>query len=125
MCFFKQKRSYERRISDWSSDVCSSDLAVFFAGLRAAVLRAGLRAVVFRFVVLRAAALRATFFAGLRAVVFRFTVLRVAGFRFARSDERRVGKECVSTCRYWWAQFHYKNYIIYVTINKTLNKVYT
>src|SRR3546814_2676704 len=28
MCFFKQKTAYERRISDWSSDVCSSDLAV-------------------------------------------------------------------------------------------------
>src|SRR3546814_999958 len=26
-CFFKQKRAYEMRISDWSSDVCSSDLA--------------------------------------------------------------------------------------------------
>src|SRR3546814_1707136 len=28
MCvfFFKQKTAYERRISDWSSDVCSSDL---------------------------------------------------------------------------------------------------
>src|SRR3546814_4527428 len=25
-CFFKQKTSYEMRISDWSSDVCSSDL---------------------------------------------------------------------------------------------------
>src|SRR3546814_11858424 len=25
-CFFKQKSAYERRISDWSSDVCSSDL---------------------------------------------------------------------------------------------------
>src|SRR3546814_5103341 len=25
--FFKQKTAYERRISDWSSDVCSSDLA--------------------------------------------------------------------------------------------------
>src|SRR3546814_2210426 len=27
-CFFKQKTAYETRISDWSSDVCSSDLAV-------------------------------------------------------------------------------------------------
>src|SRR3546814_12499208 len=29
MCFFffKQKTAYELRISDWSSDVCSSDLA--------------------------------------------------------------------------------------------------
>src|SRR3546814_2956910 len=26
--FFKQKTSYEMRISDWSSDVCSSDLRV-------------------------------------------------------------------------------------------------
>src|SRR3546814_9643804 len=27
--FFKQKAAYEMRISDWSSDVCSSDLAVY------------------------------------------------------------------------------------------------
>src|SRR3546814_17967950 len=27
--FFKQKTAYEMRISDWSSDVCSSDLALF------------------------------------------------------------------------------------------------
>src|SRR3546814_8550709 len=27
VCFFKQKTAYEMRISDWSSDVCSSDLA--------------------------------------------------------------------------------------------------
>src|SRR3546814_1238304 len=26
--FFKQKTAYEMRISDWSSDVCSSDLLV-------------------------------------------------------------------------------------------------
>src|SRR3546814_10085971 len=25
-CFFKQKTAYDVRISDWSSDVCSSDL---------------------------------------------------------------------------------------------------
>src|SRR3546814_13129033 len=32
MCvfFFKQKTAYELRISDWSSDVCSSDLAARF-----------------------------------------------------------------------------------------------
>src|SRR3546814_1133072 len=27
--FFKQKTAYEMRISDWSSDVCSSDLSLF------------------------------------------------------------------------------------------------
>src|SRR3546814_3200103 len=31
-CFFKQKTAYELRISDWSSDVCSSDL--LFLGRR-------------------------------------------------------------------------------------------
>src|SRR3546814_12908088 len=24
----------------------------------------------------------------------------------SRSEERRVGKECVSTCRYWWSAYH-------------------
>src|SRR3546814_6396685 len=28
--FFKQKTAYEMRISDWSSDVCSSDLTIDF-----------------------------------------------------------------------------------------------
>src|SRR3546814_6616883 len=28
--FFKQKTAYEMRISDWSSDVCSSDLTIQF-----------------------------------------------------------------------------------------------
>src|SRR3546814_1708962 len=30
--FFKQKTAYEMRISDWSSDVCSSDLTVWGRG---------------------------------------------------------------------------------------------
>src|SRR3546814_10076432 len=30
--FFKQKTAYEMRISDWSSDVCSSDLPMVLAG---------------------------------------------------------------------------------------------
>src|SRR3546814_20498099 len=32
--FFKQKTAYEMRISDWSSDVCSSDLGVIHQPLR-------------------------------------------------------------------------------------------
>src|SRR3546814_10315179 len=31
VCFFNKKTAYEMRISDWSSNVCSSDLAVFVA----------------------------------------------------------------------------------------------
>src|SRR3546814_8545152 len=36
--FFKQKTAYEMRISDWSSDVCSSDLLRFAFRFRLAVL---------------------------------------------------------------------------------------
>src|SRR3546814_5849899 len=32
--FFKQKTAYEMRISDWSSDVCSSDLALGFTKVK-------------------------------------------------------------------------------------------
>src|SRR3546814_13271474 len=38
--FFKQKTAYEMRISDWSSDVCSSDLSWNFATARAKLARA-------------------------------------------------------------------------------------
>src|SRR3546814_5146711 len=34
--FFKQKTAYEMRISDWSSDVCSSDLGVVISTIHAA-----------------------------------------------------------------------------------------
>src|SRR3546814_8196717 len=43
MFLFKQKTAYEMRISDWSSDVCSSDLAV---ALRIVCARAGGRRLV-------------------------------------------------------------------------------
>src|SRR3546814_9045759 len=33
--FFKQKTAYELRISDWSSDVCSSDLRALFLAIKA------------------------------------------------------------------------------------------
>src|SRR3546814_3868498 len=46
--FFKQKTAYEMRISDWSSDVCSSDLAKVpgrghFRGLKARRQAKGIR----------------------------------------------------------------------------------
>src|SRR3546814_3989070 len=47
--FFKQKTAYEMRISDWSSDVCSSDLwrsiaiAIFDILLRSAINKTGSR----------------------------------------------------------------------------------
>src|SRR3546814_2878419 len=39
--FFKQKTAYEMRISDWSSDVCSSDLGTAPATARASTATAG------------------------------------------------------------------------------------
>src|SRR3546814_1484833 len=36
--FFKQKTAYELRISDWSSDVCSSDLLAMLDALLAGVI---------------------------------------------------------------------------------------
>src|SRR3546814_8471572 len=78
--FFKQKTAYELRISDWSSDVCSSDLR----GKPPPVGRAD-------------PALRRSP-ADWAAAMFD-TVGR-------RSEERRVGKECVSTCRSRWSPYH-------------------
>src|SRR3546814_19124442 len=36
--FFKQKTAYEMRISDWSSDVCSSDLPAHYAPFDAVIM---------------------------------------------------------------------------------------
>src|SRR3546814_2397149 len=38
---FKQKTAYELRISDWSSDVCSSDLVIIWLGWRQRSARPG------------------------------------------------------------------------------------
>src|SRR3546814_18962839 len=59
--FFKQKTAYEMRISDWSSDVCSSDLVDVaarrlsdpLAKRRAAFLRAQLRAAETRLMIMQ------------------------------------------------------------------------
>src|SRR3546814_4578409 len=74
--FFKQKTAYEMRISDWSSDVCSSDLKAAFPEKDKRWRRVH-------------AARRVR-----------------AGRPGLRSEERRVGKECVSTCRSRWSPYH-------------------
>src|SRR3546814_21031670 len=89
--FFKQKTAYEMRISDWSSDVCSSDLKSM-APKRGHRMDAGRRGFARR---------RFCRLAGWRS----FPGLSV---QMRRSEERRVGKECVSTCRSRWSPYHYK-----------------
>src|SRR3546814_4500544 len=79
--FFKQKTAYEMRISDWSSDVCSSDLPDRVLGTP----------------------ISENAFAGLGgglAMDGRYKPV------VERSEERRVGKECVSTCRSRWSPYH-------------------
>src|SRR3546814_3435224 len=74
--FFKQKTAYEMRISDWSSDVCSSDLPRFCPD--GALIGAS----------------------GIACSDWNSTAA------LSRSEERRVGKECVSTCRSRWSPYH-------------------
>src|SRR3546814_9902770 len=76
--FFKQKTAYEMRISDWSSDVCSSDLPERLHHLLRQAARTH----------------------DLDLALDRRHVGR------HRSEERRVGKECVSTCRSRWSPYH-------------------
>src|SRR3546814_1698491 len=91
--FFKQETAYEMRISDWSSDVCSSDLesevdySFFGFVFRASQCKTFEKA---NFCHCRCG----------RGITYWFF--------FPRSEERRVGKECVRTCRSRWSQYHYK-----------------
>src|SRR3546814_13343795 len=109
--FFKQKTAYEMRISDWSSDVCSSDLpevdefdVTGFTRVASDVVRpprvaespASMECRVFQIVPHGAGPLHGTW---------------VLAEVLVRSEERRVGKECVSTCRSRWWPLHYKKQI--------------
>src|SRR3546814_6715677 len=102
--FFKQKTAYEMRISDWSSDVCSSDLAILRTSSRMA------------FAIRRAADLFAMADPGAAPHPAAATLCRschasggcdfARNDRYSRSEERRVGQECVSTFRTRWSPYH-------------------
>src|SRR3546814_4460571 len=100
--FFKQKTAYEMRISDWSSDVCSSDLtAVAHADLRARGLRQRLADLVGqRLDPVRVVRIERHLGAGI--ALFAEPRIDLFDVELLRSEERRVGKECVSTCRSRW-----------------------
>src|SRR3546814_18951144 len=120
------------RISDWSSDVCSSDLgavwseggfsasafANYTGGVREDFWSAGLGEKTASFTTVDATlnyriGERRDMWSGLEfslsaqnlfdrdPSLFAFTSVYVP-----RSDERRVGKECVSTCRSRWSPYH-------------------
>src|SRR3546814_9833435 len=91
--FFKQKTAYELRISDWSSDVCSSDLSAIFPMTTAALRNFGVE----------------TKSIDTSDNIHSIVKMITNGCGIAllpRSEERRVGKECVSTCRSRWSRVH-------------------
>src|SRR3546814_7153053 len=88
--FFKQKTAYDMRISDGSSDVCSSDLQWPRCHMPSSVPD-------------QLAARRMSECQDSLAPKQK----RIAQpYRNHRSEERRVGKECVSTCRSRWSPYH-------------------
>src|SRR3546814_2936937 len=99
--FFKQKTAYEMRISDWSSDVCSSDLAV---GQHHAQRDANGR----QQEVLGLEVVQDVAAGGSQRTTHADhpAALRYPETGQTRSEERRVGKECVSTCRSRWSPYH-------------------
>src|SRR3546814_6508927 len=88
--FFKQKTAYEMRISDWSSDVCSSDLIRVLAAVAVALSHSYLIT---------------TGDPSARPMITE-TGFSIGYHSVNRSEERRVGKECVSTCRSRWSPYH-------------------
>src|SRR3546814_19574919 len=98
--FFKQKTAFEMRISDWSSDVCSSDL-------RAGIADVAFVALVVVAVGRRSGHSRLACPASLALVVGRLRE-RDCVVGVGRSEERRVGTECVRTCRSRGSPCHYQ-----------------
>src|SRR3546814_1445861 len=94
--FFKQKTAYEMRISDWSSDVCSSYLDDLVSCRRGGEFVMALPDSIDYMDV------SPKQLVSVAAALIPFLENDDAN----RSEERRVGKECVSTCSSRWAPDH-------------------
>src|SRR3546814_12818782 len=97
------------RISDWSSDVCSSDLDSLHGKVVAAVqkgtslhdLTAQVRQT-YKMPRHRAELIARDQVGKLNGQLTEYRQQNIGVEDYRRSEERRVGKECVSTCRYRW-----------------------
>src|SRR3546814_7429773 len=108
VCVVKQKTAYEMRISDWSSDVCSSDL--YFQ-----CDEAPQGAYPARFHLPVHVRHRSHHSPG-RHIHLPHPARQV--HRCDRSEERRVGKECVSTCISRWSPYPSKtNHLLCINIH--------
>src|SRR3546814_4817950 len=115
-CFFKQKTAYEMRISDWSSDVCSSDLENEDQGSdplappgedQAPDTGDSMETPQDETTDAPAVMLGMTFAALDEEQRKAFGIAEsVEGVVITRSEERRVGTEGVSTCRSRWSPDH-------------------
>src|SRR3546814_19745432 len=133
VCFFTQKTAYEVRISDWSSDVCSSDLkicpngslyrsavnvwrpglvpmnpslplCVRYSGTNTPLTTISLEPLPLRPITCQVSTISKSDF-GNRNVRYSggwpsVKIRPPRKIQSKRSEERRVGKECGSTCRY-------------------------
>src|SRR3546814_2880604 len=102
------------RISDWSTDVCSADLEAAAArpgqeslpqaprtGFAPKVIRGGFSSSI-------PGAMAANDSEALQLPLYGRIAAGtpIEALRDHRSEERRVGKECVSTCRSRWSPYH-------------------
>src|SRR3546814_11676697 len=132
--FFKQKTAYEMRISDWSSDVCSSDLGTLI-NLAYTALEVGYGLATDSLALLYDALHNFGDVLGL-ALAWGAAILAQRqptkehsfGWRRAtllaplRSEERRAGKQCVSTCSSRCAPYHTQKNKIKQNQKDTLRK---
>src|SRR3546814_8201783 len=86
--FFKQKKADEMRIRDWRSDVCSADRSFLQSAFNSFATRS--------FPPAKQNSEKAA----------EPSPILAARSRITRSAERRVGKECVSTCRSRRSTYH-------------------
>src|SRR3546814_15220520 len=96
------------RMSDWSSDVCSSDLAKSKAQILVASVTADMHISKGHYRPHVPQDLRALNLAAFEIVDYVIIASNATPIRniSVRSEERRVGKECVSTCRSRWSPYH-------------------
>src|SRR3546814_7567031 len=102
--FFKQKTAYEMRISDWSSDVCSSDL--YFRRMDSAHLVPRVVSMLQVEQQLQSKWKPRTISSSSNHKRPHHTAQNDQHIAMRSSEERRVGKECVSKCRYRWSPEH-------------------
>src|SRR3546814_2127868 len=105
------------RISDWSSDVCSSDLiearsgSLLWFGALVGLWTTGSFIETIRDIIRRAYGVTFSrpfweYRLGSVGMIIASVILAMIAFSISRSEERRVGKECVSTCRSRWSPYH-------------------